>query len=119
VFLDLFETDMRTMSKDTSMHPHFGHRHGHGVHRWRCHLQRSRGRARTIGYGGVEWMRAGSGVWHGQELSAGASATVQGSSFGLHCPLKLENGDPESQYIEANAMARVGPAHVIVGAYGG
>ncbi len=119
VFLDLFETDMRAMSKDTSMHPHSGigtvtvftdgdvtfndPEAGHG----------------TIGYGGVEWMRAGSGVWHGQELSAGGSATVQGFQLWIALPPELENGDPESQYIEANAMARVGPAHVIVGAYGG
>ena len=119
VFLDLFETDMRAMSKNTSMHPHSGigtvtvftdgdvtfddPEAGHG----------------NIGYGGVEWMRAGSGVWHGQELSAGASATVQGFQLWVALPPELENAEPESQYIEAGAMPRVGPAHVIVGAYGG
>ncbi|KLK92566.1 pirin [Microvirga vignae] len=119
VFLDLFEADMRAMSRGMSIHPHSGiatvtvftdgdvtfddPEAGHG----------------TIGYGGVEWMRAGGGVWHGQELSAGASATVQGFQLWVALPPELENGEPESQYIEADAMARAGPAHVIVGAYGG
>jgi len=31
-----------------------------------------------LGYGDVEWVRAGSGMWHGKELSGGASDTVQG-----------------------------------------
>jgi redox-sensitive bicupin YhaK (pirin superfamily) len=119
VFLDLFEADMRAMSRGMSIHPHSGIATvtvftdgdvtfddpgaGHG----------------TIGYGGVEWMRAGGGVWHGQELSAGASATAQGFQLWVALPPELENGEPESQYIEADAMPRVGPAHIIVGAYGG
>jgi redox-sensitive bicupin YhaK (pirin superfamily) len=30
----------------------------------------------NIGYGGVESVLAGRGMWHGKELSAGMSATV-------------------------------------------
>jgi redox-sensitive bicupin YhaK (pirin superfamily) len=119
VFLDLFEADIRAMSRGMSIHPHSGiatvtvftdgdvtfddPEAGHG----------------TIGYGGVEWMRAGGGVWHGQELSAGASATVQGFQLWVALPPEFENAEPESQYVQADATPRVGPTHVIVGAYGG
>lgn len=73
-----------------------------------------------IGYGGVEWMRAGGGVWHGQEMSAPPDVSrVQGFQLWLALPPDVENGAPESRYIEAADMARAGPAHVIVGAHAG
>jgi redox-sensitive bicupin YhaK (pirin superfamily) len=119
VFLDFFESDMRLMSEGMQIHPHSGLatvtvitdgdvtyddlEAGHG----------------TIAYGGVEWMRAGGGVWHGKELSAGSSRRVQGFQLWLALPPELENGEVDSQYIEAPAIPSVGPAHVIVGEHGG
>jgi redox-sensitive bicupin YhaK (pirin superfamily) len=64
-------------------------------------------------------LRAGGGVWHGKELSAGASPHVQGFQLWLALPPELENGPSASQYIEAKSMKAAGPAHVIVGAYEG
>jgi redox-sensitive bicupin YhaK (pirin superfamily) len=75
--------------------------------------------AGSLAYGGVEWMRAGGGVWHGKEISAGHSASVQGFQLWVALPPELENGPSESQYIEAREMPRVGPAHVIAGEYAG
>lgn len=69
--------------------------------------------------GGVEWMRAGGGVWHGKEIAPGHSSTVQGFQLWLALPPELENAVPDSQYVEAADMRRVGPAHVVVGAYQG
>ena len=78
VFLDRFEADLNALSGSMPLHPHSGiatvtvftsgdatfddPQAGHG----------------TLGYGGVEFVRAGSGVWHGKELSGGTSPTVQG-----------------------------------------
>ena len=73
----------------------------------------------TIGYGGVEWMRAGGGVWHGKEMSAGSSASVQGFQLWMALPPEHENGPVDSQYVEAAAMPRVGPAVVILGEHAG
>jgi redox-sensitive bicupin YhaK (pirin superfamily) len=73
----------------------------------------------TITYGGVEWLRAGGGVWHGKELSPGALSHVQGFQLWLALPPELENDPSESQYLEAKAMKSAGPAQVIVGAYDG
>jgi len=119
VFLDLFEADMRGLAGSMPVHPHSGiatvtvftdggvtfddPHAGHG----------------TIGYGGVEWVRAGKGMWHGKELSAGTSATVQGFQLWIALPPDLENADPEAQYVGAEEMPSIGPARLIVGAYAG
>ncbi|MDG4553597.1 MAG: pirin family protein [Candidatus Competibacter sp.] len=73
----------------------------------------------VLRYGGVEWARAGGGMWHGKELSAGAVPRIQGFQLWLALPRELENGPSESRYIEARDMVRSGPAHVIVGNYEG
>lgn len=117
VFLDLFEGDMRRMVGGLALHPHSGiatvtvysdgdvtyddPEAGHG----------------TIAYGGFEWLRAGGGVWHGKELSAGDSAMVQGFQLWIALPPELETGPPESRFVEAPAVRTVGPAHVILGSY--
>jgi redox-sensitive bicupin YhaK (pirin superfamily) len=119
VFLDLFEADMRNLAEGMPIHPHSGigtvtvftegdvtfddPHAGHG----------------TIGYGGVEWARAGKGMWHGKELSAGTSARVQGFQLWIALPPELECSLPEVQYIGAEGMPSNGPARLIVGAYAG
>ena len=82
VFLDLFEADLNALSGSMPLHPHSGiatvtvftsgdatfddPQAGHG----------------TLGYGGVEFVRTGSGVWHGKELSAALRPQSKGSSCG-------------------------------------
>jgi len=117
VFLDLFEADMRGLAGGMPVHPHSGiatvtvftdgdvtfddPQAGHG----------------TIGYGGVEWVRAGRGMWHGKELSAATSPTTQGFQLWVALPPDQEHAEPEAQYIGAEQMPSVGPARLIVGAY--
>jgi redox-sensitive bicupin YhaK (pirin superfamily) len=72
----------------------------------------------TLSYGGVEWMRASGGVWHGKELSA-PEGRVRGFQLWLALPPELENAQPHSRYIEAQEMPKAGPAHVIVGSHAG
>jgi redox-sensitive bicupin YhaK (pirin superfamily) len=71
----------------------------------------------TIGYGGLEWARAGLGMWHGKELSAGSSPMVQGFQLWIALPPKLERAEPEAQYIGADSVPSVGSARRIVGMY--
>jgi redox-sensitive bicupin YhaK (pirin superfamily) len=117
VFLDLFEADMRALAGSMPVHPHSGiatvtvftegdvtfddPQAGHG----------------TIGYGGVEWARAGKGMWHGKELSAGTSPTAQGFQLWIALPPELETAEPDAQYIVSEQMPSMGPARVIVGSY--
>jgi redox-sensitive bicupin YhaK (pirin superfamily) len=117
VFLDLFEADMRALAGNMPVHPHSGiatvtvftegdvtfddPQAGHG----------------TISYGGAEWARAGKGMWHGKELSAGTSPTAQGFQLWIALPPELETAEPDAQYIVSGQMPSIGPARVIVGSY--
>src|SRR5207249_5931252 len=119
VFLDLFEADMRALAGSMPVHPHSGistvtvftegdvtfddPQAGHG----------------TISYGGAEWARAGKGMWHGKELSAGTSPTAQGFQLWIALPPDLEIAEPEAQYIRSEQIPSVGPARVVVGSYAG
>jgi len=119
VFLDLFEADMRGLAGSMPVHPHSGiatvtvftdgdvtfddPQAGHG----------------TIGYGGVEWVRAGKGMWHGKELSAGTSPSTRGFQLWLALPPDLEHAEPAAQYIGVQRIPSIGPARLIVGAYKG
>jgi redox-sensitive bicupin YhaK (pirin superfamily) len=117
VFLDLFEADMRALAGSMPVHPHSGIATvtvftegdvifddpvaGHGA----------------INYGGLEWARAGLGMWHGKELSAGSSPTVQGFQLWIALPPELERAEPEAQYVAAELVPSIGPARLIVGTY--
>lgn len=119
VFLDLFESDMHLMSNAMALHPHSGIATVTVFTKGDVHFDDPQAGEGRITYGGVEWLRAGGGVWHGKELSAGSSTWAQGFQLWLALPPELENAPSESQYIEAECMKSAGPAHVIVGTYDG
>lgn len=119
VFLDLFEADMGQMRDAMALHPHSGIATVTVLTKGDVRFDDPSAGEGTITYGGVEWLRAGGGAWHGKELSPGASPRAQGFQLWVALPPELENGPSESQYIEASEMKRAGPAHVIVGAYQG
>lgn len=119
VFLDLFEADMGKMRNSMPLHPHSGIATVTVFTRGDVSFDDPDAGEGTLGYGGVEWMRAGGGVWHGKELGAGVSATVQGFQLWVTLPAELENGPSESQYVEAKDIKSVGPAQVVIGAYEG
>ncbi|RDK08941.1 pirin family protein [Cupriavidus lacunae] len=121
VFLDIFDASkatIRTMS-NMPLHPHSGIATVTVITEGRMRYNDPAIGSGTIGYGGVEWMRAGGGVWHGKEMSADDVPRIQGFQLWLALPPELENNEPVSRYIEAEDMAHSGPAHVIVGSYEG
>ncbi|KAB2913573.1 MAG: pirin family protein [Hyphomicrobiaceae bacterium] len=124
VFFDIFEADrvtIRSMASGGGMpiHPHSGVATVTVFTEGHMRYDDPAIGSGSIAYGGVEWMRAGGGVWHGKEMSPGDVSRIQGFQLWLALPPELENADPESRYIEAQAMRRAGPAHVIVGSYEG
>lgn len=119
VFLDLFEGDMRLMQNAMQLHPHSGIATVTVFTRGDVRYDDPEAGRGPLTYGGVEWMRASGGVWHGKEIAAGGSARVQGFQLWVALPPELENEVPDSQYVEASEMKQAGPAHVIVGAYQG
>jgi redox-sensitive bicupin YhaK (pirin superfamily) len=117
VFLDLFEAEAGLM--DMPIHPHSGIGTITVFTKGDVHFDDPESGHGTISYGGVEWSRAGGGMWHGKELSAGESPRFQGFQLWVALPPEIENGSSESQYLEASEMKRIGPAYVILGQYEG
>ena len=120
VFLDIFDMDLRGgPASRMPIHPHSGIATVTVLTQGAMNFEDPEAGRGMLGYGGVEWMRAGGGIWHGQEMSPADVPRVQGFQLWLALPPELESSQPESRYIEAPAMQRSGPAHVIVGDYAG
>jgi redox-sensitive bicupin YhaK (pirin superfamily) len=117
VFLDLFEADMRALAGNMPVHPHSGIATVTVLTRGDVTFDDPIAGHGTIGYGGLEWARAGLGMWHGKELSAGSSPMVQGFQLWIALPPELERAEPEAQYIGADLVPSVGPARLMVGMY--
>jgi len=122
VFLDIFGTDRRTMDAMISgggmpIHPHSGVATVTVFTEGNMRYDDPAAGTGVLAYGGVEWMRASGGVWHGHELSPGDVPHIQGFQLWLALPPELENGEPESRYFEAEHIEQAGPARVIVGCY--
>lgn len=118
VFLDLFEGESAFIN-GMPMHPHSGIATVTVITEGNLRFADAESGEGILDYGGVEWMRAGGGVWHGKEMSVGTSKRIQGFQLWVALPPALENASVDSQYLESGAMPEVGPARVILGAYQG
>ncbi|MEK6419357.1 MAG: pirin family protein [Burkholderia gladioli] len=118
VYLDLVETATANAPKFPK-HPHSGIATVSVVTKGSMRFNHPTEGKGVIAYGGLEWMRAGGGIWHGDEASAGDEPTVQAFQLWIALPPELENGPSLTQFIEAQHTSTVGPARVLVGEYGG
>lgn len=124
VFLDLFRADRATQRDMEArggmpIHPHSGVATVTVITEGRMRFDDPDAGKGTIGYGGVEWMRAGGGVWHGKEMTTDDVPLIEGFQLWLALPAAMENGPSESRYLTAADMPQSGPARVIVGEYDG
>jgi redox-sensitive bicupin YhaK (pirin superfamily) len=116
VFLDRIETDAAFIGS-MPLHPHSGIATVTVFNEGNVRFNDRESGQGIIDYGGLEWMRAGMGVWHGKELSPGTSAQVQGYQLWLALAPEFESAPNESLYLESTATPQVGPARLILGAY--
>lgn len=116
VFLDYFETEPATAPK-FGFHPHSGIATLPLILSGQAFYKETTGREGVIETGGVEWMRASSGVWH----TGGIFGTerIKGFQLWVAMPPELELAEPESQYLVASDFHAAGPARIIAGEYGG
>ena len=114
VFLDLFEMAAEDVGR-MDLHPHSGIATITLITKGEVRFDDPHLGSGTIGYGGVEWMRAGGGVWHGKEMSGGDAGRVQGFQLWIALGPDQEKLSGESQYIEAGDMPLLGPATIIMG----
>lgn len=114
VFLDLFK--MRADGPRMGMHPHSGIATVTVVFDGNTEYYETTGRRGTLPTGGVEWMQAGGGVWHGGHV--GDAGHVEGFQLWLALPAQDENSPAQSLYLAPDEVQSVGPARVIIGQYG-
>lgn len=119
VFLDLFDLDLHDSRSQMPIHPHSGLATITVIADGDLRFDDPAAGSGRITFGGFEWMRAGAGVWHGKEMSAGVSPRVRGFQLWIALGPELEHASVESQYVEAHRVPKSGPAHVILGTYEG
>ena len=116
VFLDYFEGEPEDAPK-FGFHPHSGIATLTLILSGQVTYKETTDREGVIDTGGVEWMRASSGVWH----TGGVAGTerVKGFQLWVAMPPALELAEPDSQYLGASEFRFAGPARVIAGEYDG
>jgi redox-sensitive bicupin YhaK (pirin superfamily) len=115
VFLDYFEAEP-AQAPAFGFHPHSGIATLTLLLSGQLWYEETTGVKGVIAPGGIEWMRAGGGVWH----TGGAVGTerIKGYQLWVALPPDLENGPAESQYLGSQEFQSHGPARVILGRHG-
>src|SRR6202165_294743 len=115
VFLDLIDNQGKPFS-GFGLHPHSGIATLTYVAEGSVRYEDTNGATGLLRAGGIEWMRAGSGVWHGG--GAGEPGRTRGFQLWVSLPPELELGPSESVYLAPEVIPQDGPARVLVGSYG-
>src|ERR1700737_1528207 len=115
VFLDLF--DMEGACSGIGLHPHSGIATVSYLFEGSVRYEDTTGATGVLLAGGVEWFKAGHGAWHGG--GPGDTSRARGFQLWLALPPAQELGPVENVYLAPDAVARDGPARVLVGTHGG
>jgi redox-sensitive bicupin YhaK (pirin superfamily) len=115
VFLDHAEVAY-TGRKLFGIHPHSGIATLTTVLQGGLAYEDTTGKSGQVAQGGLEWMKAGKGVWHDGGPIPGDPLRV--FQLWLALPPSEELASPESQYVPANAVEEDGPVRVILGQHG-
>jgi redox-sensitive bicupin YhaK (pirin superfamily) len=116
VFLDIFD-NQGDRFPTFGLHPHSGLATLTYPAEGSVSYEDTNGAAGILRAGGVEWMRAGKGVWHSG--GAGDPGRTRGFQLWLALPPHLELGESESVYQSAANIPQAAPAHVLLGSYQG
>jgi len=115
VFLDHAEVAPRPEPL-FGIHPHSGIATLTTVLRGGLAYEDTTGKKGSVSTGGLEWMKAGNGVWHDGGPTPGEP--LRAFQLWVALPPSEENASPESQYVAPDAVEEDGPARVILGRYG-
>ena len=116
VFLDLFEIEPATPAR-FGLHPHSGIATLTALVAGGMQYSDRHGHPSSLAEGGIEWMMAGGGVWHGSPLRSPAAA--RGFQLWVALPPGLENATPVETFLAPNEVPAVGPARVLLGTHQG
>ena len=115
VFLDHAEVAPRPEPL-FGIHPHSGIATLTVVLRGGLVYEDTTGKNGLVPTGGLEWMKAGNGVWH--DGGPTPSEPLRAFQLWVALPPSEENASPESQYIPPDAVQHDGPLRVILGRHG-
>ena len=115
VFLDLFDNHGKPFT-GFGLHPHSGIATLTYVMEGNVGYEDTNGATGLVPAGGVEWMRAGAGVWHGG--GSGEPGRARGFQLWIALPPDQELGPSESIYQAPDVIPCAGPARVLLGSYG-
>jgi len=115
VFLDLIDNQGKPFS-GFGLHPHSGIATVTYIAEGSVRYEDTNGATGLLPAGGLEWMRAGGGVWHGG--GAGEPGRTRGFQLWIALPPELESGPSESVYLAPETIPHDGPARVLLGSYG-
>src|SRR5882757_6808849 len=115
VFLDLIDNQGKPFS-GFGLHPHSGIATLTYIAEGSVRYEDTNGATGLLPAGGIEWMQAGGGVWHGGGL--GEPGRTRGFQLWIALPPVLELGPSESVYLAPDVIPRDGPLRVLLGSYG-
>jgi redox-sensitive bicupin YhaK (pirin superfamily) len=116
VLLDYFDITPRDQPPRFPIHPHSGIATLTLVLSGNVAYEDTTGKSGILQAGGVEWVRAGAGVWHGADMTD--CERLYGFQLWVAMPGELEDAPPESQYVVARDVPREGTARVALGRLG-
>ncbi len=116
VFLDLFDTAGADFG-GFGLHPHSGIATITYILDGGITYEDTTGASGVLPAGGVEWMQAGGGVWHGGAPLPGQR--TRGYQLWVALPPESELGPAHSVYLGPSDVQMIGPASVLLGEYAG
>ena len=114
VFLDLFDHVGEPF--ELGLHPHSGIATLTYVAEGAVSYTDPDGVKGTLAAGGIEWMQAGRGMWHGGGLAS--AERTRGFQLWIALPPDLELGSTTSIYQGPGDVPHDGPARILLGSYG-
>lgn len=116
VFLDIASFKPELGHAGFGMHPHSGIATLTFMMKGNVSYEDTTGKKGVLPAGGVEWMRAGNGVWH--TGGPADDSLMSGFQLWIALPASEENAPAESIYLAPSDVPQEGPASVLLGRYG-
>ena len=112
VFLDYIDVKS-PIEVNGPLHPHSGIATLTALVEGSFHHQDSKGRPKSMKAGGMEWMQAGRGIWHGGPVGTSGAAKLY--QLWIALPPTLELSTPYEMFLEPEEVPSDGPARVMMG----
>jgi redox-sensitive bicupin YhaK (pirin superfamily) len=116
VFLDLASFDVTSGNQGFPMHPHSGIATLSFMTQGSFTYEDTTGQQGVLAAGGVEWMKAGVGVWH--TATPVGDTPVRGFQLWIALPASEENTPAQSMYLAPSDVPQAESARVLLGRYG-